>query len=65
MSDDPHALQRIPQVVEHAHEPHQVELFAGARELVDLHLAELDAVLQPELLRRPVHQQDFLVRHQF
>ena len=40
------AEQRIAQVVEDAHEPDEVELLVRAREVVDLHPAELDAVLR-------------------
>ena len=44
--------QRMAQVIEHAHEQHQVEALAEGRQLVDRHLPELDVGVQ-HLRREP------------
>lgn len=45
--------QRVAQVVEDAHEEHEVPGLIAPREVIDLHLPELDPVRHPELAGRP------------
>jgi hypothetical protein len=54
LGDDIEAEERVAQVIEHAHEQHEIPLFAGGSEIVHLHVPELDTIAQRELACRPI-----------